>query len=526
MTRFACFSALISFILFLLFIVCPLQAQQKREVLVELKCAEIIDWPEYVIQARPISDSNIYRVWLEPESKQDFEQLLQINPDVVSWEYAEELHIQEHVASVQSFYPIKSQHVRPAEYPWFQHAEISELQVLGLGTDIVVAVADTGLDLSQPDLVQNLWPGMRDNLSEHLADYSGFNLGDQDSKGIQDHNGHGTLVSRAIINVAPEAFLLPMKINQGSLNYFSTGAAVEAIYMATELGADVINLSFTGPSESKFLSQAVRHAYKSGSVLVAAAGNFDYVRAGLPAGYPGVISVGALDKHGQPSSFSPLLGVDLLAPGEEILLKGSSGEQVMVSGTSFSAALVSGAACVLLSRNPHLQPDNTKALLQAYQPGPDLPRLNGRAILHAASPKLGFYAAGKRNVLSKEHFQVRLYLPPLDTAAKLCIAAQHQGHVWLLDNKGVWQPWEQSRQLNCIELPVIDQPLQAVLFGTDGVFADFSVHKLAPGVYTWLTGIADEQGRMITPPVLARLNIHGAEAGVRTFDREYGFLID
>ena len=77
------------------------------------------------------------------------------------------------------------------EFTWFQRAEISDLQVLGFGDDVVVAVVDTGLDMSQSDLVKNLWPGMQKKRSD-ISDwyYSDCNLGDRDSKNIQDLSNH------------------------------------------------------------------------------------------------------------------------------------------------------------------------------------------------------------------------------------------------------------------------------------------------------------------------------------------------
>jgi hypothetical protein len=127
----------------------------------------------------------------------------------------------------------------------------------------------------------------------------------------------------------------------------------------------VINLSFGGEDQDPLLEDAVMFAYRSGSLVVAAAGNegLEGSPKGYPAAYPHVLTVGATNEAGRVASFSTLAPtVDLVAPGVRIpvaepLAQEPSG-YLEVPGTSFSAPLVAGAAAWVWTERPDL--DNTQ----------------------------------------------------------------------------------------------------------------------------------------------------------------------
>jgi hypothetical protein len=137
----------------------------------------------------------------------------------------------------------------------------------------------------------------------------------------------------------------------GEGSHFTVAAGID---WAVAHGADVINMSLTGPSGSVTLLDAVRNASRAGVVLVAASGNYNS-SVGYPAAYDDVIAVGSNDAAGNRSWFSnygPEL--DLLAPGELIPTTACdcaewNGGYVLVNGTSFSAPHVAGVAALVIS---------------------------------------------------------------------------------------------------------------------------------------------------------------------------------
>jgi hypothetical protein len=127
----------------------------------------------------------------------------------------------------------------------------------------------------------------------------------------------------------------------------------------------VINLSFGGEDEDPMLRDAIMFAYRSGSLVVAAAGNegLEGSPKGYPAAYPHVLTVGATNESGRVASFSTVAPtVDLVAPGVRIPVAEPLSEEptgyLEVPGTSFSAPLVAGAAAWVWTTRPDL--DNTQ----------------------------------------------------------------------------------------------------------------------------------------------------------------------
>ena len=249
----------------------------------------------------------------------------------------------------------------------------------GGSSSVVVAVIDTGVDYTHPDLAANMWVntaeipdnGIDDDGNGYVDDIYGANTIADNGDPMDDH-GHGTHVAgiigaannrEGIVGVAYNAKIMAVKAGQ-STGVFNQSDIAEAILYAYEMGADVINMSFGGSAISLAVQEALETAYTR-STLVASAGNdgapnetADYYDP-LP-NYPaalsyvvGVMSVGAL---GIESSFTNWdvnafnsLEYEVYAPGEAILSTLPGGDYGLLSGTSMAAPVVSGAAALLRS---------------------------------------------------------------------------------------------------------------------------------------------------------------------------------
>jgi subtilisin family serine protease len=261
---------------------------------------------------------------------------------------------------------------------------------IGTGAgDVVVAVLDSGIDPSHPDLQGRVVPGR--NVRERNGN-------------TQDEIGHGTHVGGVIgalgnngVGVAGLSWavrLMPIKITD-RFGDASIVAAADGIRWATEYGAKIINLSLGGLDDSQTVRRAVADARARGVLLVAAAGNCgemasyrdegcDTLNAPFfPAALPDVIAVGALGANDEVAPYSNTGEyVRLTAPGgvggsgrnnplDYILSTwppalesaiGQPGYSYEV-GTSMAAPHVSGTAALLWSTNPSLTRDQIEAIL-------------------------------------------------------------------------------------------------------------------------------------------------------------------
>jgi type VII secretion-associated serine protease mycosin len=186
-----------------------------------------------------------------------------------------------------------------------------------------------------------------------------------------------------VLGVAPEARILAMRVTlerddpkfkeQGSL-----GAVADAIRYATDHGADVINMSFGNedprhPPGDPAERAAIRYALARGVVLIASAGNSGDPtgrgidkgnKADYPAGYAGVIAVGATGRDHAPASFTTRhTYVTIAAPGVRIVELVEGRRYFVGDGTSPAAAIVSGTVALIKARYPKLSPAQIQQLL-------------------------------------------------------------------------------------------------------------------------------------------------------------------
>jgi subtilisin family serine protease len=213
----------------------------------------------------------------------------------------------------------------------------------------------------QPFTVSQSTVALLDQSTVALLDQSTVALLDQSTVALLDSNplppafGHGTMVAGLIHLVAPGATIMPLRAfhSDGTGNLSDI---VNAIYFATNNGAQVINMSFSSASDSPSLRAAIRYAWWNHVICVASAGNQGSAVTVFPASYRTATGVGSTDEANLRSMFSNYGSgaSDTAAPGEALLTTFPNGNYAGVWGTSFSTALVSGAAALATSVSPGL----------------------------------------------------------------------------------------------------------------------------------------------------------------------------
>lgn len=208
---------------------------------------------------------------------------------------------------------------------------------------VIVAVLDTGIDVSHPGFAGRLIkPAKRWNFVDNNNDVSEVNNG----KGY----GHGTAVAGVILQVAPKATIMPLKVldsdGKGDLD-----DVIAAIDYAVKNGARVINISLGSKEYSEALKTVINNAISKNVYIVASVGNDSKKnKASYPAamgysfGTGKLIGVGSINDNDQISSFSNS-GDDVFmyAPGENVQTYAPNGRTANATGTSFAAPLVTGA---------------------------------------------------------------------------------------------------------------------------------------------------------------------------------------
>jgi hypothetical protein len=252
----------------------------------------------------------------------------------------------------------------------------------------VVAILDSGVDYTHPDLEANIWineaelngvEGFDDDGNGFIDDIRGWDFINKDNAPLDD-NMHGTHVAGIVgavgdngIGLAGAAWnvkLMTIKVFQSN----GLGDALtiaKAVEYASTNGANIINMSFGGYAKSSTLKLALENAYAT-AILVASAGN-DAIPIGpckncypsYPAAYPFVIGVEDQPKPPTPGAYTNfdqdgptftrypfLYNYELTAPGTSIMSTLPNGGYGVLTGTSMSAPLVAGALALYNEKNP------------------------------------------------------------------------------------------------------------------------------------------------------------------------------
>jgi type VII secretion-associated serine protease mycosin len=246
------------------------------------------------------------------------------------------------------------------------------------GAGVTVAVLDTGVDATHPDLTGQVLPG-KDLIGFGAArgDKTWANHGTAMAAIIAGH-GHGPGRGDGVLGLAPEARILPVRVilqekdpKRDEARSKRGDALPQGIRWAVDHGADVINLSLGDDSATAAPvaaeADAIRYALGKGVVVIASAGNSGDKadRSSYPAAYPGVIAVTAVDSRGKHPDFSTHRWYAAVsAPGADIVLADPSGRYYDGLGTSAACAYVSGAAALIRSAYPKLTPLQIRQVLQ------------------------------------------------------------------------------------------------------------------------------------------------------------------
>lgn len=256
-------------------------------------------------------------------------------------------------------------------------------------SNVVIAVLDTGVDYTHPDLVTNMWfrpdnvPQYTDNELGTFNDIHGFDAADNQSDPMDD-NGHGTHCAgiigaegnndEGIAGINWKVQIMPLKF-LGKGGFGSVKDAIESINYAIDrkrngVNIRVISASWGSTQKSQALEDAIRAAGEAGILFVAAAGNDSTdndKRPHYPSNYdlPNVISVAALDRNDQLASFSNfgVKTVHIAAPGREIVSTWLKDDYREASGTSMATPYVSGTAALILASEPDMSVEKLRERL-------------------------------------------------------------------------------------------------------------------------------------------------------------------
>jgi type VII secretion-associated serine protease mycosin len=224
---------------------------------------------------------------------------------------------------------------------------VAEAHKHSQGEGITVAVVDSGVDATHPDLTGVVGAG------------TDFHGGD----GRRDPDGHGTAMAGLIaargrpggagaLGIAPAATILP--VYRGSTDV--VGLADRAIDWAVEHGARVLCLAFGGAGGTR-LEEAVQRALAADVVVVAGVGNRpEATSVAAPARYPGVLAVAGVDANGNHAEISAT-GPEtaLAAPAVDVWSTATGGGYRKGTGTSDATAIIAGAAALVRAKYPHLK---------------------------------------------------------------------------------------------------------------------------------------------------------------------------
>ncbi len=222
--------------------------------------------------------------------------------------------------------------------------------------DAPIAILDSGVDASHPDLAARVLPGR--------------NVYD-DNDDTRDVSGHGTLVAGVVAAVTNNGAgvsgvtwlnpILPVRITDldGNASY---ATIAEGLVWASDRGARVANVSYA-VFGARAVSAAAEYFVRHGGLVFAAGGNDGLEHA--DAANDWVVSVAATDRGDTRADFSSYGAyIDLAAPGVDVVSTARGGGYAAVSGTSIASPIAAGAAALVFAANPSLAPITAEDLLK------------------------------------------------------------------------------------------------------------------------------------------------------------------
>lgn len=250
---------------------------------------------------------------------------------------------------------------------------------LSTGSGVTIAVTDDGVDFVHPDLQNSLWMNISeipnnavdDDGNGFIDDWHGWNFSDSDNNILPGKDAHGTFVSGlinasrdnfGITGTAPDAKIMGIKFIGGYQTWSSVQVARSYAY-AVQNGAKIINTSYNIDTmiDDQVYLEAVRHAYDHGLLILNSAGNN---RDNQPArvSIHQILLIAATDTakrfRDQRSYFSNFgRGIDLSAPGNDLVSCQQGGSFEKNGGTSFSTPIAAAALALVWSYFPEYNRD-------------------------------------------------------------------------------------------------------------------------------------------------------------------------
>jgi thermitase len=251
---------------------------------------------------------------------------------------------------------------------WQQiHLQQAQTRASNLGATVKVAVIDTGIDLNHPAF---------NNALVSAGDMYDYVDGDAvpQEQGVDGQNGygHGTSVSGIVLQVAPEAKVMPLRALDAD-GYGDITAVASAIDFAVAHGAKVINLSLGALEHSPSLSTSIGYATSQGVMVVSSSGNTGDTSMTYPAMESNSadtsgnlsLSVGSVDANDHKSGFSTYgANLEVLAPGEYVYGPVPNNRRGAWSGTSMAAPMVSGGLALALGQTLSVAPNTLAQALK------------------------------------------------------------------------------------------------------------------------------------------------------------------
>lgn len=241
----------------------------------------------------------------------------------------------------------------PAQY-MLTKLRVPEAHRVAMGNNVLVAVIDSGIDSSHPDLA---------GVVKDVYDVAG---------GKSEPHAHGTGMAGAIashgrlVGVAPRVQVLAVRAfgEGGGGAQGTTFNILKGLDWAHSRGARIVNMSFAGPADV-VLKSALAAAHKKGVVLIAAAGNAGPKSPPLfPAADPNVIAVTATDVEDKVYAQANRGNhIAVAAPGVDVLVPAPQNSYQLTSGTSVAAAHISGIVALMMERNAKLNADGVRKAL-------------------------------------------------------------------------------------------------------------------------------------------------------------------
>ncbi len=348
---------------------------------------------------------------------------------------------------------LRTETVRDLEY-WLKDYEFIDAWNTTRGAGVTVAVIDTGVDGSVPDLVGAVTGG---------TDVSGLGA-PNGQKPLGADGNHGTLVgsliagrgrgsTAGVVGTAPESSILSISValggDAGAVN--TDDQIAEAVRWAVDNGAKVINMSLTrnSPQWPTSWDAAFKYAFEHDVVIVAAAGNrgSGTAEVGAPATIPGVLAVAGVSRKRQASLNASSQGITIgvSAPSEQLVGVLPGGQYGTWAGTSGAAPIASGLVALVRAAHPELSAANVinRVISTASRKGDSYPSpIYGYGLINARTAVTDSVALVEANPLGDLSEWIRLHrrgesapLPsePPRAATAMPIPLPHEGRQAQLD---------------------------------------------------------------------------------------------